>query len=158
MAREEVMVARAYVDEHGDEVLHDEVITHVMKSRNARDASLVARGLPTAYPEEIEEEQLMQECWEFEQARLARETRQCSTQPRLVVEFNLVRIWFCQSSQRVFAAAEEEKLSTYNNMARGLKKHLKRFNAPHHWMLDKLGGAFAPKPSSSPHKTGSVCL
>ncbi|VAH02338.1 unnamed protein product [Triticum turgidum subsp. durum] len=37
-------------------------------------------------------------------------------------------------------------------MARGLKKHLKRLNAPSHWMLDKLGGAFAPKPSSGPHK------
>jgi ribosomal protein S4E len=23
-----------------------------------------------------------------------------------------------------------------------LKKHLKRLNAPKHWMLDKLGGAF----------------
>ncbi|KAL8138823.1 hypothetical protein V2J09_004824 [Rumex salicifolius] len=36
-------------------------------------------------------------------------------------------------------------------MARGLKKHMKRLNAPKHWMLDKLGGAFAPKPSSGPH-------
>ncbi|KAM1269319.1 hypothetical protein PS1_001482 [Malus domestica] len=27
-------------------------------------------------------------------------------------------------------------------LARGLKKHLKRLNAPKHWMLDKLGGAF----------------
>ncbi|KAM1162528.1 hypothetical protein ACFX13_001581 [Malus domestica] len=27
-------------------------------------------------------------------------------------------------------------------LARGLKKHLKRLNAPRHWMLDKLGGAF----------------
>ena len=38
-------------------------------------------------------------------------------------------------------------------MARGLKKHLKRLNAPKHWMLDKLGGAFAPKPSYRPHKS-----
>ncbi|KAL6627857.1 hypothetical protein ACP70R_031583 [Stipagrostis hirtigluma subsp. patula] len=38
-------------------------------------------------------------------------------------------------------------------MVRGLKKHLKRLNAPKHWMLDKLGGAFAPKPSSGPHKS-----
>nr|CAD1828461.1 unnamed protein product [Ananas comosus var. bracteatus] len=37
-------------------------------------------------------------------------------------------------------------------MARGLKKHLKRLNAPKHWMLDKLGGAFAPKPTQGPHK------
>jgi small subunit ribosomal protein S4e len=38
-------------------------------------------------------------------------------------------------------------------MARGIKKHLKRINAPSHWMLDKLGGVFAPKPSAGPHKT-----
>jgi small subunit ribosomal protein S4e len=38
-------------------------------------------------------------------------------------------------------------------MARGPKKHLKRLNAPSHWMLDKLGGIFAPKPSAGPHKT-----
>ena len=28
------------------------------------------------------------------------------------------------------------------SMARGPKKHLKRLNAPSHWMLDKLGGIF----------------
>ncbi|PHU17964.1 40S ribosomal protein S4 [Capsicum chinense] len=38
-------------------------------------------------------------------------------------------------------------------MARGLKKHLKRLNAPKHWMLDKLGVAFSPKPSFGPHKS-----
>jgi small subunit ribosomal protein S4e len=37
-------------------------------------------------------------------------------------------------------------------MARGLKKHLKRLNAPKHWMLDKLSGVFAPRPSCGPHK------
>nr|GEW80023.1 40S ribosomal protein S4-like [Tanacetum cinerariifolium] len=37
--------------------------------------------------------------------------------------------------------------------ARGLKKHMKRLNAPSAWNLDKLGGAFAPKPSSGPHKS-----
>lgn len=37
-------------------------------------------------------------------------------------------------------------------MPRGPKKHLKRLNAPKHWMLDKLGGVFAPKPSPGPHK------
>eukprot|EP00894_Picocystis_sp_ML_P005051 jgi/Pico_ML_1/55568/g1237.t1 len=36
---------------------------------------------------------------------------------------------------------------------RGTKKHLKRLNAPKHWMLDKLGGIFAPKPSPGPHKS-----
>jgi small subunit ribosomal protein S4e len=38
-------------------------------------------------------------------------------------------------------------------MVRGIKKHMKRLNAPSHWMLDKLGGVFAPKPSPGPHKT-----
>jgi len=37
-------------------------------------------------------------------------------------------------------------------MVRGPRKHLKRLNAPYHWMLDKLGGVFAPKPVSGPHK------
>ncbi|KAL7308921.1 40S ribosomal protein S4 [Mucor circinelloides] len=37
-------------------------------------------------------------------------------------------------------------------MARGPKKHMKRLAAPKHWMLDKLLGAYAPKPSSGPHK------
>jgi len=37
-------------------------------------------------------------------------------------------------------------------MVRGPKKHLKRINAPKSWMLDKLGGIFATKPSQGPHK------
>jgi len=37
-------------------------------------------------------------------------------------------------------------------MARGPKKHLKRLNAPKHWMLDKMSGVFAPRPSAGPHK------
>jgi len=37
-------------------------------------------------------------------------------------------------------------------MPRGPKKHLKRLNAPKHWMLDKMTGTFAPRPSSGPHK------
>jgi small subunit ribosomal protein S4e len=37
-------------------------------------------------------------------------------------------------------------------MARGPKKHLKRIAAPRHWMLDKLSGVFAPRPSTGPHK------
>ncbi|KAG4301476.1 hypothetical protein PCK1_002402, partial [Pneumocystis canis] len=37
-------------------------------------------------------------------------------------------------------------------MARGLKKHLKRINAPSHWLIDKLGGTYAPRPSPGPHK------
>jgi len=37
-------------------------------------------------------------------------------------------------------------------MARGPKKHLKRVYAPSHWMLDKLRGDWAPRPSCGPHK------
>ncbi|EEA06817.1 40S ribosomal protein S4, putative [Cryptosporidium muris RN66] len=37
-------------------------------------------------------------------------------------------------------------------MARGPKKHLKRVAAPSNWMLDKLTGIYAPRPSSGPHK------
>jgi len=37
-------------------------------------------------------------------------------------------------------------------MPRGPKHHLKRLNAPKHWMLDKLGGIFAPRPTPGPHK------
>lgn len=29
---------------------------------------------------------------------------------------------------------------------------MKRLAAPKSWMLDKLGGVFAPRPSSGPHK------
>jgi len=37
-------------------------------------------------------------------------------------------------------------------MPRGPKFHLKRLAAPSHWMLNKLGGKFAPRPSAGPHK------
>jgi len=37
-------------------------------------------------------------------------------------------------------------------MSRGAKKHMKRLNAPKHWMLSKMGGVFAPKPAAGPHK------
>lgn len=37
-------------------------------------------------------------------------------------------------------------------MARGPKKHLKRLNAPKHWMLGKMDGIWAPRPSAGPHK------
>lgn len=30
---------------------------------------------------------------------------------------------------------------------------MKRLHAPKHWMLDKLSGTFAPKPSAGPHKS-----
>ncbi|MFQ6668734.1 hypothetical protein Gotur_034283 [Gossypium turneri] len=51
------------------------------------------------------------------------------------------------------AAPTSDEATILIHIARGLKKHLKRLNAPRHWMLDKLGGAFAPKPSSGPHKS-----
>lgn len=37
-------------------------------------------------------------------------------------------------------------------MPRGPKKHLKRLHAPKHWMLDKMSGVWAPRPSAGPHK------
>jgi len=37
-------------------------------------------------------------------------------------------------------------------MARGPKKHLKRLNAPKAWLLHKMGGIFAPRTSTGPHK------
>jgi len=37
-------------------------------------------------------------------------------------------------------------------MPHGIKKHLKRLNAPRHWMLGKMDGIWAPKPSAGPHK------
>jgi len=37
-------------------------------------------------------------------------------------------------------------------MGRGPKKHLKRLAAPSSWMLDKLSGTYAPRPSPGPHK------
>jgi len=37
-------------------------------------------------------------------------------------------------------------------MARGPKKHLTRMFAPKQWMLDKLKGRWAPRPSAGPHK------
>jgi len=37
-------------------------------------------------------------------------------------------------------------------MARGPKHHLKRVNAPKHWMLGNMEGIWAPRPSSGPHK------
>jgi len=37
-------------------------------------------------------------------------------------------------------------------MARGPKKHLKRVCAPKSWLLNKMGGTWAPRPSTGPHK------
>ncbi|GAB5586505.1 40S ribosomal protein S4 [Umbelopsis nana] len=45
------------------------------------------------------------------------------------------------------------KFDISSDNARGPKKHMKRLNAPKHWMLDKLLGTYAPKPSAGPHKT-----
>jgi len=43
-------------------------------------------------------------------------------------------------------------LSFAERMTRGPKKHLKRLDAPSHWMLSKMGGTWAPRPSAGPHK------
>jgi small subunit ribosomal protein S4e len=39
-----------------------------------------------------------------------------------------------------------------DKQGRGTKKHLKRLAAPSSWLLDKLGGTYAPRPSPGPHK------
>ncbi|KAK9069979.1 hypothetical protein SSX86_010377 [Deinandra increscens subsp. villosa] len=69
--------------------------------------------------------------------------------------FTMVRkIYFMESSSSRFSGyGNRETINSLMTEARGLKKHMKRLNAPKHWMLDKLGGAFAPKPSSGPHKS-----
>jgi small subunit ribosomal protein S4e len=38
---------------------------------------------------------------------------------------------------------------------RGIYHHLKRLNAPHKWLLSKVGGIYATKPSQGPHKLRS---
>lgn len=35
---------------------------------------------------------------------------------------------------------------------RGIRKHMKRLSAPKHWMLSKVGGIWATKPTRGPHK------
>ena len=42
--------------------------------------------------------------------------------------------------------------SFFLNRARGPKKHMKRLNAPRHWNLGKMGGVWASRPSTGPHK------
>ena len=37
-------------------------------------------------------------------------------------------------------------------MPRGPRRHMKRLNAPNIWLLDKLSGKWAPRPSGGPHK------
>lgn len=37
-------------------------------------------------------------------------------------------------------------------MARGPKKHLKRIHAPKSWLMNKMGGNFAVRPTQGPHK------
>ena len=52
----------------------------------------------------------------------------------------------------VAGRAPSSALPPSSVMARGPKRHMKRLNAPKHWMLDKLGGIWAPRPSTGPHK------
>ncbi|KAG8716777.1 40S ribosomal protein S4 [Ceratobasidium sp. 395] len=46
----------------------------------------------------------------------------------------------------------ESTIADNESCARGPKKHLKRLAAPSSWMLDKLSGTYAPRPSPGPHK------
>ncbi|KAG9322739.1 hypothetical protein KVV02_005427 [Mortierella alpina] len=56
-----------------------------------------------------------------------------------------------KSQQEEDEEDDDVPLGHYQN-ARGPKKHLKRLNAPKHWMLDKLTGTYAPRPTAGPHK------
>jgi small subunit ribosomal protein S4e len=49
-------------------------------------------------------------------------------------------------------ASPAPALLPFCRMVRGPKKHLKRLNAPKSWMMAKMGGVWAPKPSAGPHK------
>lgn len=49
-------------------------------------------------------------------------------------------------------------LRTVITQARGLRKHMKRLNAPKHWMLDKLGVAFPRSHLLDPISRGSSFL
>ena len=37
-------------------------------------------------------------------------------------------------------------------MARGPKKHLKKLNTPKGWLLSKMDGIYASRPSQGPHR------
>ena len=44
------------------------------------------------------------------------------------------------------------KLIIHKLMARGPKKHLKKINTPKSWLLSKMDGIYATRPSQGPHK------
>ncbi|KAI9760572.1 MAG: hypothetical protein M1835_000142 [Candelina submexicana] len=57
------------------------------------------------------------------------------------------------SHNTVIGAAGSSILNAEAAVLKGLvKKHQKRLSAPSHWLLDKLSGAYAPRPSPGPHK------
>ncbi|POS82901.1 putative 40S ribosomal protein S4-B, partial [Erysiphe pulchra] len=69
----------------------------------------------------------------------------------------------CEVDAEQFAKCMQEEQGNMQNcnwylekfavtMGRGPKKHQKRLSAPSHWLLDKLSGAYAPRPSPGPHK------
>ncbi|CDJ48526.1 hypothetical protein, conserved [Eimeria brunetti] len=51
---------------------------------------------------------------------------------------------------RLFVFCEMDSIQGVQ--ARGPKKHMKRLAAPSHWMLNKITGHYAPRPSPGPHK------
>ncbi|KAL9029680.1 MAG: hypothetical protein Q9196_002104 [Gyalolechia fulgens] len=55
------------------------------------------------------------------------------------------------SHNTVIGAAGSSILNAEAAVLKG-KKHQKRLSAPSHWLLDKLSGAYAPRPSPGPHK------
>jgi hypothetical protein len=69
----------------------------------------------------------------FSKARGPFETLLSSTTPRA---------WSSLSPFRSLFSSPKKKKKAAATMPRGPKKHLKRLNAPKHWMLGKLGGIF----------------
>lgn len=54
------------------------------------------------------------------------------------------------SASRVSGTSNRRKHQKLTHRYR--KKHQKRLSAPSHWLLDKLSGVYAPRPSAGPHK------
>ncbi|KAK4149287.1 40S ribosomal protein S4 [Chaetomidium leptoderma] len=47
---------------------------------------------------------------------------------------------------------DDSHLCGERRLGHSSKKHQKRLSAPSHWLLDKLSGVYAPRPTAGPHK------
>ena len=58
----------------------------------------------------------------------------------------------CVAPTSLSSRRTKQGLANQNTDNHHSKKHQKRLSAPSHWLLDKLSGVYAPKPSAGPHK------